>query len=99
MKGDLKSPRALILRPIVSEKSYALMGQNKYVFVVHPKAKKMEIKKAIEEIFNVDVAKVNTVSVKGKPKRLGQTSGRRSNWKKAIVTLKEGNKIEIFEGL
>ncbi|MDI6892640.1 MAG: 50S ribosomal protein L23 [Actinomycetota bacterium] len=93
----MKNPRDVIVRPVVSEKSYGLIEQNKYTFEVHPKAKKTEIRQAVEEIFNVAVTDVNTISVKGKPKRRGYTAGRTKNWKKAIVTLKEGQRIEFFE--
>lgn len=99
MKTQAKLAQDIILKPLVSEKSYGLIKHNKYTFAVHPKAKKIEIRKAVEEIFKVNVTAVNTLSVKGKPKKQGRTSGRRSNWKKAVVTLKEGDKIEILEGL
>jgi len=93
----MKNPRDIIIKPIVSEKSYKLIEGNKYTFQVHPDAKKIEIRKAVEEIFNVSVTKVNTITVKGKPKRQGWFRGRRPNWKKAIVTLREGDKIEFFQ--
>ncbi|MDI6800072.1 MAG: 50S ribosomal protein L23 [Actinomycetota bacterium] len=89
---------SIIIKPIVSEKSYELIEQGKYTFEVHPDARKIEIKKAVEEMFKVNVTKVNTMSVKGKLKRQGRTSGRRKDIKKAIVTLKKGDKIEFFEG-
>jgi large subunit ribosomal protein L23 len=93
-----KSARDIVLRPIISEKSYDLIEQNKYTFEVHPSAKKLEIRKAIEEIFNVGVTKVNTSHVTGKMRRQGYTMGRSKDWKKAVVTLKEGDRIEFFEG-
>jgi len=93
-----KSARDIIMRPIISEKSYDAIEQHKYTFEVNPKAKKIEIGKAVEEIFNVSVVKVNTMSVTGKSRRQGYTSGRSKDWKKAIVTLKEGDRIEFFEG-
>ncbi len=96
--ASVDQARDIILRPIISEKSYDLIEQGKYCFEVHPKAKKIEIGKAIEEIFNVHVTKVNTSNVKGKKRRQGYTSGRRKDRKKAIVTLKEGDNIEFFEG-
>ncbi len=93
----MDDPRKIIIKPIISEKSYDAIEKGKYGFEVHPDAKKSEIRCAVEEIFNVVVTKVNTMSVKGKIKRQGRTSGRTKNWKKAIVTLKEGNRIEFFE--
>jgi len=93
-----KTARDIILKPIISEKSYDLIEQNKYTFEVHPSAKKIEIRKAVEEIFNVGVTKVNTIHMIGKMRRQRYTMGRSKNWKKAIVTLKEGDKIEFFEG-
>ncbi len=95
----MRSAREVVLRPIVSEKSYAGIEKGKYSFVVHPQAEKVEIRRAIEELFNVTVTKVNTLRVRGKPRKRGLTRGRTANWKKAIVTLKEGQKIEIFEGM
>ncbi|MDO8886060.1 50S ribosomal protein L23 [Candidatus Oleimmundimicrobium sp.] len=91
-------PRSIIIRPIISEKSYDAIEGNKYSFEVCPDAKKSDVRCAVEEIFNVVVIKVNTMSVKGKLKRQGRTSGRTKNWKKAIVTLREGDRIEFFEG-
>lgn len=94
-----KDPRAIILRPIVTEKSTALKAtEGKVQFRVHPKANKIEIKKAIEEIFNVKVIDVHTQNYIGKIKRLGRYEGKRPDWKKAIVTLAEGQTIDIFEG-
>ncbi len=90
--------RDIVLKPVISEKSYDQIEKNKYTFEVHPTARKIEVRKAIEEIFNVGVTKVNTMRVSGKMKRQGYTRGRTKNWKKAIVTLKEGDKIEFFEG-
>lgn len=95
----MKSARDIIIKPIVSEKSYGQIEKGKYTFAVHPEAEKVEIKRAVEELFNVAVTKVNTMNMKGKPKRQGYTKGRTSNWRKAIVTLKEGQRIEFFEGL
>jgi large subunit ribosomal protein L23 len=89
----------IIIRPIISERSMQLVEENKYAFFVDKRANKVEIKKAVEELFDVDVAAVNTVNISGKKKRLGRNTGRTPDRKKAIVTLKEGNKIEIFEGL
>ena len=90
----------VIIRPVVSERTFDLMGQNKYTFEVAREANKIEIKKAVEEIFGVDVESVHTMNYDGKARRQGYTHGRTSAWKKAIVTLKEGSKgIEFFESL
>lgn len=93
-----KNPESIILKPVVSEKSYDLIEKNKYTFRVHSKANKSEIRSAVEKNFKVKVVNVNTLSRKGKARRRGYTSGRTSNWKRAIVTLKEGDRIEFFEG-
>jgi len=94
----VKDPRDIIRRPVITEKSTDLMSEKKYVFEVDPKANKTEIKQAVEQIFGVKVEKVNTMNVRGKVKRFGRYSGRRPNWKKAIVKLTEDSKaIEIFE--
>jgi large subunit ribosomal protein L23 len=90
--------REVVIRPVISEKSYALIGQNKYTFRVHPDAHKMQIGAAIEEIFNVTVTEVRTMAVRSKPKRRGLTSGRTRSWKKAVVELAPGDRIELFEG-
>jgi large subunit ribosomal protein L23 len=93
----VKNPRDVVKRPIISEKSYKLIEQNKYVFSVDPDAVKEEIKDAIEEIFNVKIVKINTINRAGKIKRQGATSGRTTGMKKAVVTLAEGDSIEFFE--
>lgn len=90
--------RDVVIRPVISEKSYALIGQNKYTFRVHPDAHKTQIRVAIEEIFNVTVTEVRTMAVRSKPKRRGWTSGRTRSWKKAVVELAPGDRIELFEG-
>lgn len=96
----MQNPRDVIKRPLVTEKTTALMAENKYSFAVNINANKIQIRKAVEELFDVKVKSVNTMRVKGKPKRLGVHRGYRPNWKKAIVTLEDGSKpIEIFEGL
>jgi large subunit ribosomal protein L23 len=96
--GPVKDPRDIIRRPVITEKSTDLMAEKKYVFEVDPKANKTEIKQAVEQIFGVKVEKVNTMNVRGKVKRFGRYSGRRPNWKKAIVKLTEDSKaIEVFE--
>lgn len=93
----MKFPQDTVVKPGISEKSYRLVEENKYTFEVDPRASKGEIKRAIEALFKVSVRKVNTLSVKGKWRRQGRTEGKTRNWKKAVVTLKEGNKIELFE--
>jgi large subunit ribosomal protein L23 len=92
------NPRSVIIRPIVSEKSYALLGANKYTFRVHDDAHKTQIRQAIEEIWGVRVLEVRTMSVKSKPKRRGTTFGRTREWKKAVVELHPEDTIELFEG-
>ena len=90
--------RKVLIRPVVSEKSYALLGANKYTFRVHPTAHKTQVRQAVEEIFGVRVLEVRTMSVKSKPKRRGYTSGRTRRWKKAIVELHGDDSIDLFEG-
>ena len=89
----------IVIRPIITEKSMSGMAEKKYAFEVKKDANKIEIAKAVEELFNVKVAKVNTISVKGKQKRMGRSVGYRPDWKKAIVTLEGDKTIEFFEGL
>jgi large subunit ribosomal protein L23 len=89
----------IIIRPVVSEKSYVLATADKYTFRVHPDAHKTQIRQAIEQLFDVNVVEVRTVSVKSKPKRRGLTTGRTRKWKKAIVQVKPGQSIPIFQGL
>jgi large subunit ribosomal protein L23 len=91
-------PRQIIITPVVSEKSYSLIEDNKYSFRVHPKAHKTQIRQAVEELFDVKVVAVNVLKVQPKPKRRGWTRGSKPGWKKAIVQLRPGDKIEIFEG-
>ena len=93
----MKSPRDIIVRPIVSEKSYAGIEGNVYTFLVDPRANKTEIKEAVQGIWNVRVLSVNTLNRKGKVKRRRYTLGKRADQKRAIVTLAEGDAIEIFE--
>jgi large subunit ribosomal protein L23 len=93
-KGD---PRDVILAPVVSEKSYALIEQNAYTFYVHPRANKTEIRKAVESIWDVKVLSVNTANRKGKAKRFRFQIGNRPDVKRAMVKLAEGDSIEIFE--
>ena len=96
----MKDPRDVIIEPIVSEKSYALLEHNVYTFRVHPDATKPEIHDAVEQIFNVEVIKVNTLNRKGKRKRNRKsfTFGKRADTKRALVTLRQGDTIELFEG-
>ncbi len=96
----MRSPVQVVQRPLISEKSYAAMATGRYLFRVHPKATKTEIALAIAEAFKVDVVSVNTMHVRGKERRRGRTRGFQSNWKKAVVTLAEGQKIEsMFQGV
>ena len=88
----------IIVRPIITEKTSRQMELGQYTFEVLPSAGKVEIRKAVEEAFKVKVAKVHTVNVASKPKRMGAFMGRSRTWKKAIVSLVEGEKIEFFEG-
>jgi large subunit ribosomal protein L23 len=89
----------VIIRPVVSEKSYVLATTAKYTFRVHPDAHKTQIKQAVEQLFGVDVLEVRTLSVKSKPKRRGYTSGRTRTWKKAVVQIQPDQTIPIFQGL
>ncbi|HSL10876.1 MAG TPA: 50S ribosomal protein L23 [Actinomycetota bacterium] len=93
----MKSARDVIFRPVVSEKSYAGIEQNSYTFLVDPRANKTEIKEAVQAIWDVRVTSVNTLKRRGKVKRRGFTKGKRADEKRAIVTLAEGDSIEIFE--
>jgi large subunit ribosomal protein L23 len=90
--------RNVIVRPVVSEKSYALIAEGKYTFRVNDRAHKTQIAAAVEEIFDVDVASVRTAKVRPKPKRRGLSRGTSRGWKKAIVQLAPGERIELFEG-
>jgi large subunit ribosomal protein L23 len=92
-------PSQVIIRPVVSEKSYVLATANKYVFRVHADAHKTQIRQSIESLFDVSVVSVHTMSVKSKPKRRGQIHGRTRSWKKAIVQVGPGDSIPIFQGL
>ena len=90
--------RDIIIKPVVSEKSYALLDQNTYTFVVHPDTNKIQIREAVEEIFDVKVLSVNTINRQGKRKRTRTGFGQRAGTKRAIVTLAEGDRIDIFGG-
>ncbi len=89
----------VIIRPVVSEKSYALALASKYTFRIHPDANKTQVRQAVEQLFDVRVVEVRTSSVPSKPKRRGYTSGRTRAWKKAVVEVAEGQTIPIFQGL
>ncbi|MDO4289773.1 MAG: 50S ribosomal protein L23 [Eggerthellaceae bacterium] len=91
-----KDPREVIIRPIITEHSYDMMEKNTYTFEVAKNSNKIEIRQAVEAIFDVKVTKVNTLNVKPKPKRVRGPIGKTRTWKKAMVTLKEGDTIEIF---
>ncbi|MDQ1642849.1 MAG: large subunit ribosomal protein [Actinomycetota bacterium] len=93
-----KDPRDVLLAPVVSEKSYGLLDENKYTFLVHPDANKTEIKIAVEKVFGVKVDGVNTINRAGKRKRTRTGFGRRSATKRAIVTVHAGDRIDIFGG-
>lgn len=92
----MKDPREIIIRPIVSERSYDQIAENRYTFEVAKSANKIEIGQAIHDIFDVKVVKVNTLNVKPKKKRVRVQQGMTRSWKKAIVTLAEGDTIEMF---
>ena len=89
----------IILRPVLSEKSYVLSAAGKYTFRVHPDAHRTQVRQAVESLFDVKVVEVRTLSVKSKPKRRGTTRGRTRAWKKAIVEVRAGESIPIFQGL
>jgi large subunit ribosomal protein L23 len=90
--------RNVIIKPIISEKSYALLAANKYTFRIHQKAHKTQVRQAVEEIFGVRVQEVRTMTVRSKPKRRGYTAGKTREWKKAVVQLHPDDTIELFEG-
>ncbi len=91
-------PGEILISPVVSEKSYGQIVENRYTFKVHQSAHKTQIRQAVEQLFDVHVVAVNVVKVQPKPKRRGAITGTRPGWKKAIVQLKAGDKIDIFEG-
>jgi len=94
----MKNPHDVVIRAMITEKGTRIReGGNKYLFQVHPEANKIQIKHAVESIFSVTVERVRTQNRLGKIKRMGVSSGRRTSWKKAIVTLKQGDSIELFE--
>jgi large subunit ribosomal protein L23 len=91
-------PGEILIKPVVSEKSYHQIQENRYTFKVHKDAHKTQVRQAVEELFDVTVTSVNIVKMPAKPKRRGMIKGTRPGWKKAIVELKAGDTIEIFEG-
>ncbi|MGI6702687.1 MAG: 50S ribosomal protein L23 [Clostridia bacterium] len=96
----MKAPQDIVVRPVITERSMRDMEESKYTFVVDRKANKIEIKKAVEELFGVKVEKVNVVNYMGKMRRMGRNIGRKASWKKAFVKLTEDSKkIEFFEGM
>ena len=95
----MKDPYSIIKRPLITEKSMDIAGSGKYAFEVDINSNKIEIAEAVHKIFSVDVTNVNTLRVKGKAKRVGRfPEGKTPDWKKAYVTLKPGQRIDIFEG-
>ena len=97
MKGDLHH---VLIQPLLTEKLTTLREQTNTVgFLVHPNANKIQVKQAVETLLKVKVSRVNVVNIRGKMKRLGRFVGKRSDWKKAFVTLKEGEKLELYEGV
>jgi large subunit ribosomal protein L23 len=91
-------PNDILLAPVVSEKSYSHLPERKYTFRVHPNAHKTQVRQAVEQLFGVKVERVNVITVQAKPKRRGLSKGTKPGWKKAVVQLREGDTIEIFEG-
>ncbi|QFG23892.1 50S ribosomal protein L23 [Actinomadura sp. WMMB 499] len=96
--AKIADPRDVIIAPVVSEKSYGLLDENKYTFIVRPDANKTQIRQAVEEVFNVKVTNVNTLNRSGKRKRTRFGYGKRKDTKRAIVSLAEGERIDIFGG-
>ena len=96
----MTNPHDIIIKPIITEDSMNEMANKKYTFVVDRRANKVEVKRAVEEVFGVEVEKVNTMNMMGKVKRMGRNQGKRADWKKAIVKLTpESKEIEFFEGM
>ncbi len=91
-------PSEVLIRPVISEKSYEGIAHNQYTFKVHKDAHKTQVRQAVEQLFEVKVERVNIVKVQAKPKRRGLTRGTKPGWKKAVVQLRKGDSIEIFEG-
>lgn len=99
LKGKTKQAYQVLVKPLVTEKASDLGVLNKYVFAINPRMNKIEVKKAIRTIYNVDPIKVNIANFSGKNVRYGRVKGKTKAWKKAIVTLKQGDKIEVYEGV
>jgi large subunit ribosomal protein L23 len=96
----MKDPRSIVRRALITEKgTHMRTASNGYLFIVHPDANKIEVSQAVEKIFGVKVKSVRTMNCKGKPKRLGRYMGKRSDWKKAVVTLEAGQTIEVFDSV
>ena len=95
---NVPDPHDVLLKPVISEKSYGLIDENKYTFLVHPDANKTQVKIAVEQVFNVKVTSVNTINRQGKRKRMRRGFGRRNDTKRAIVTVAPGDRIDIFGG-
>jgi large subunit ribosomal protein L23 len=94
----MTDPRKILLKPMLTEKSTKMKeGSNTFVFKVHQRANKIEIKRAVQKLFNVQVVDVRTMLIQGKTKRMGRFEGRRPNWKKALITLRQGETIDFFE--
>ena len=91
-------PSEVLLAPVLSEKSYSLIDQRKYAFKIHPDAHRLQVRQAVEQLFDVHVERVNILKVQAKPKRRGLIKGTRAGWKKAIVQVRQGETIPIFEG-
>ena len=92
----MKSIYDVIVRPVITEKSSAVLAQNKYTFIVHTDATKIDVRNAVEKLYSVKVTKVNTASYEGKQVRMGKSVGKKADWKKAVVVLAEGQKIDVF---
>ncbi len=99
LKGKTTQSYRVLVKPLVTEKATELGALNKYVFAIYPKMNKVEVKKAIRTIYKVEPVNVNIANFSGKNVRYGRISGRTKSWKKAIVTLKKGDKIEVYEGV
>ena len=95
----IPDPRDVLFKPVISEKSYGLVDENKYTFLVHPAANKTQVKIAVEQVFGVKVTSVNTINRQGKRKRMRRGFGRRNDTKRAIVTVAPGDRIDLFGGM
>ena len=99
IKGKTQLADRILIKPLVTEKAAEFSAVGKYIFVVNPKMNKVEVKKAVRQIYGVDPIRVNMTNVRGRQVRYGRVAGKTKSWKKAIVTLKAGDKIEIYEGV